>query len=77
MKQHIVVAISDNTNSFGLRQIILLAKDGTGFKACSNVLNLPEENEIIPNLYSRGWELIEVIESNPPKEIVDKIWVGR
>jgi hypothetical protein len=40
VKPFIVAAHSTNTNSFGLRQVIFLARDGTAFKICMNYLDL-------------------------------------
>lgn len=38
-KEFIVVTQSQNTNSFGLRQHVLLARDGEGHKLCLNYLH--------------------------------------
>lgn len=42
-----VVAVSSNSNSFGLRQIVLVAKSGVAFKACASTLNLPEKDSTV------------------------------
>lgn len=42
-----VIAVSSNTNSFGLRQFVAVSKCGYGFKACANSLNVPKANEVI------------------------------
>jgi hypothetical protein len=31
-----VAAVSSNTNSFGLHEVVLIAKDGTSFAVCKN-----------------------------------------
>lgn len=77
-KRHRVVAISENTNSFGLKQFIAVADDGTGFKACANSLNLPEHNQLLHVRYYLdkkdeptkelgftlyGWEIPEILQN--------------
>jgi hypothetical protein len=47
-KEFKVVAVSENNNSFGLRQMIVVARDGETYKVCSNSLNVRDVNEIIP-----------------------------
>jgi hypothetical protein len=37
-----VVAISSNTNSFGLRAVILMAEDGEAYRICCSDINLPK-----------------------------------
>ncbi len=42
-----VVAVSCNTNSFGLREMIFISDNGWGFKACANQLNLRNDGAIL------------------------------
>jgi len=82
-KQFKVVAHSSNTNSFGLRQFVAIAQDGTAFSACANSLNLPEKNSLIKlelsktktlNFSSNGmWELPEQL-PDAPLYLVQEIW---
>ena len=84
-KEFKVGAVSVNSNSFGLKQMIMVAKDGTAFKACFNYLNVKKEKEtinasIILNEDGKvistsfvGGELIEQI-SDAPKEIIEELW---
>lgn len=83
-----VVAVSDNTNSFGLHQCVMVAKSGIGYKACANYLNIPQKGDIldIPVLFdtkgnptesydfsSKGFEIPIKIEK-APEEIIREIW---
>lgn len=47
MKQFIVAAVSRNTNSFGLRGMILIAKDGEAWQVAANCLNIKSEGEFV------------------------------
>ena len=40
-----VVAVSENTNSFGLKQMKLVGKSGVLYTACANYLNVRKEGE--------------------------------
>ena len=82
-----VVAVSNNTNSFGLRQCVMIAKDGTAYKACANSINVPKQNEVIDirvilnkkgevldyDFTGRSFEIPERIE-DAPKEVVAEVW---
>lgn len=76
-----VVARSQNTNSFGLRQLVLLAKDGTVCKACFNSLNSREIGQNITgeanilhgevlSVYFPGGELPELLPEKAPKKVI-------
>ena len=82
-----VVAVSSNTNSFGLFQCVLVAKNGLAYKACANSLNIPKQGDTISIPY-RGngnglsnatldfggkFEIPERIE-DAPQEIIDEVW---
>ena len=49
-----VVAVTSNTNSFGLKQCILVARNGLAYKACANSLNMPEQGSVITIPYAGG-----------------------
>jgi hypothetical protein len=80
-----VVAVSTNTNSFGLRQMILLSKDGHTFNACFNYLNVKQKGESIKGrvhygnngqpytVIFPGGELVERGE-NAPKDVIKAVW---
>jgi hypothetical protein len=44
--QFIVAAVSENTNSFGLHSVIMIAKCGTAFQVLQNSLNVLAEGDI-------------------------------
>lgn len=77
-----VAAVSDNRNSFGLRQIVLLAKDGEAWKCCvggtnerkmGDVIELPYNTQ--PTFATLTWSA-EIPErmTNAPQMIVDQVW---
>ena len=82
-----VVAVSNNTNSFGLHQCVMIAKDGTAYKACANSINVPKRDEVIDvrvilnkkgevldyDFTSRSFEIPERIE-DAPNEVIEEIW---
>jgi len=47
MQDFKVVMVSDNTNSFGLRQMVLVAKDGEVYKTCASMYNVKEIGDTI------------------------------
>lgn len=82
-----VVAVSSNTNSFGLFQCVLLAKNGLAYKACANSLNIPKQGDTVSIPYKAGPMGIEDARLNfagkfeipermddAPQEIVDEVW---
>jgi hypothetical protein len=86
-----VVAVSENTNSFGLKQCVLLAMNGLAYKACANSLNLPKQGDsvFIPyqagpmgiedatlNFAAKGFEIPERIE-DAPEEVIKEVWGTR
>lgn len=80
-----VVAVSDNTNSFGLKQVVLVAKSGTAFKACKYGPDCPKKGEdvVIPvtvhafyeshNFAAAGYEIPEQL-TDVSKELVNEIY---
>jgi len=84
-KEFKVVAVSENTNSFGLKEMIMVAKDGTAYKGCFNSLNIKTKGETIIGVSSindngellntvfSGGELVNPLLS-PSLEIVKEIW---
>jgi len=76
-----VVAVSTNTNSFGLRQMIMVSKDGHTYTACFNYLNVKDRGDTIKGqvhygnngqpgtVIFPGGELVERQE-NAPKSFV-------
>jgi len=84
-KQFKVVAVSENTNSFGLKQMVMVAKDGSAFRACFNSLNVKQKDEVITGTVTvnengkevrtefQGGELCEKLLA-PPMDTVREIW---
>lgn len=83
-KEFIVAAVSENTNSFGLKQMVLIARDGSAFTGCFNSINLRQQGESILgevsilggrpiNTTFRGGELIHEID-DAPKELIKKLF---
>jgi hypothetical protein len=72
-----VAAISDNTNSFGLHGVVLIARDGTAYQVGASKLNLPKQNEVldidINNFAKHGFEIPEKLHT-APKYVVNEVW---
>ena len=81
VKKFKVVAVSTNTNSFGLHNVILVAQDGEAYQAGHSYFNLPIKNDIVElevlksglNWGVAGFEIPEK-KSDAPAEIVKDIW---
>ena len=85
IKEFKVIAVSENTNSFGLKQMVMVAKDGTTFKGCFNSLNVKDELDIIEativlnaageatSTSFKGGELVEKM-IDAPQMVIDDIW---
>jgi len=85
-----VIAITSNTNSFGLRQCVLVAKNGLAYKACANSINMPKQGSVITIPYQGGSGDIgdapitlsfahkgfEIPEriEDAPREVIDEFW---
>jgi len=46
-KEFKVIAVSTNTNSFGLHNVVMVARDGESWQAGANYLNVPKEGAIV------------------------------
>lgn len=80
-----VAAVSTNTNSFGLRQMIMVSRSGHTYKACFNSLNVKDKGDDIKGrVYIKdngepgtvifpGGELVERGE-NAPRSVVKQIF---
>lgn len=78
-----VVSVSENTNSFGLRQMILMSRSGVAYKVCSNHLNVKRMGQVIDVSVNRfgsydwaslGFELPEKAVRQPPPEVLKEVW---
>lgn len=82
-----VVTQSSNTNSFGLKQYVLVSRSGQAFKACKNPLFGPKTGETVGvplildkqgnvigfNFAQAGFEIPEKL-PNPPREVLNEIF---
>ncbi|MDA3780336.1 MAG: hypothetical protein PF487_09005 [Bacteroidales bacterium] len=87
-KEFKVVTVSSNTNSFGLRGFICVARDGDAFQAATNSLDVPKKDMILRmpiimdkdgkptnriNYVLGGFEIPEKLD-NCPADAVKEIW---
>lgn len=84
-EQFKVLMVSENHNSFGLRQCVMIAKDGTAFKACANDLNIPKKGDTLEvpvtvgkfktnyNFSALSFEIPERME-DAPKGVIKEVW---
>ena len=86
LKEFKVVAVSTNTNSFGLYQMIVMARDGQTYKTCANQYNVSKQGDIIRmkkhihpasgRLISESFDNHELTEQVSPAddEIINDVW---
>jgi hypothetical protein len=80
-KQFKVVAVSENTNSFGLFGVVLVAKDGKAFQAGHSGFLVPSQGSDVLvevredglNWARAGFEIPEELKS-APTEVVNEVW---
>ena len=76
-KEYKVVAVSENANNFGLRSMILIARDGEAWKAAANDLNLSKKGETLEvfghDFSLLGFEIPERLPDAPP-DVVKQVW---
>lgn len=85
-KEFKVITVSENTNSFGLKQLYMVSKEGVVYRACmtsqfcpkkGDIVNVPitiKDNKIVDfNLSSLGYELPELLPS-APEHVITEIW---
>lgn len=84
LKEFAVAMVSDNHNSFGLRQMILIAMDGEVWKVCANhinekpvghVFNIPiDDDSQYPMFSGFGFELCEKVGQTAPHNVIAEAW---
>jgi hypothetical protein len=83
MKEFKVVAVSGNRNSFGLRGVVLVARDGQSYEVGSNDLHLPKEGDVLAvptrpgtglDWGSLGFEIPMKLDPPAPPEVVRQVW---
>jgi|TARA_Y100000034_G_scaffold135146_1_gene205884 hypothetical protein len=75
-KEFKVAAVSDNTNSFGLYGMVLVAKDGESWKAGANSINVPKKGDVVTldeSWAKLGFEIPEQMNYAPP-HVIKLIW---
>jgi len=80
-KQFKVVAVSTNTNSFGLRGMVLMAKDGEAWQVGANDINIKKKGDIVTLemdsvdviFANLGFE-IPVKLLNAPESVINEVW---
>lgn len=83
-KQFKVVAVSSNTNSFGLYGMILMAKDGEAYEVAVNEIYKKNKNDIVclpmkngkTNLLGDCQISFEIPRKlpNAPQKVIDEVW---
>jgi hypothetical protein len=68
------VAVSANTNNFGLHRLLFLTAAGAGYEAYSNEINRPEAgarmrfSDWTNFAIARGWEMPGMLRAAPPAQ---------
>lgn len=82
IKYFIVFAVSQNCNSFGLKEFFAVTKDGLAFKAYANDLNIPKKHDVLSlevtgkaKINFGNYECPELL-PKPSKEIIKGAWKG-
>ena len=83
-KKFMVAAVSSNTNSFGLHNVVMVAKDGEAWSVKASPYNLPEKGmTYVPHSigngewgWADGWgfEIPERLSPDAPPEVVREVW---
>lgn len=81
-----VIAVSQNTNSFGLKQMFMVGRQGETYKGCFNYLNVKEEGQIMKGITTlnedtgeikrvefTGGELVERL-PDAPEMVIKEAW---
>jgi len=85
-KEFLVFRKSENTNSFGLFQMYLMAKDGEAYTSCANSLNVKEVGDTVTQTihiddntgkvngkHFPGHELTEEL-GKAPKDVIEEVY---
>lgn len=80
-----VAAVSSNTNSFGLKQMIVMTADGDTWKVHANQLNVREVGELIevsvtddrPQWELLGFEIPSHVGEKAPEAIIKEVWTPK
>lgn len=71
-----VVAVSSNTNSFGLTQMIVINRVGKTFSMCANYLNVKKQGASLHKHPTKGFGSVELVEelTTAPREVIKEIF---
>ena len=78
-----VAAVSSNTNSFGLKSMILVAKDGEAWQVAANSINVKKKGDTITvdaskpfdlEFSARSFEIPERLHPDCPPSAVKEVW---
>lgn len=81
-KEFKIVAVSSNTNSFGLYGVVIVARDGMAFEIATSELNKPEKNAVLIGEVEKGSLLslgnifyeIPSRKEDAPAKVLAEIW---
>lgn len=87
-KSFLVWRKSENTNSFGLYKMYLMAKDGESYTSCASMYNVKEVGSVINGKIILdkttgtrvgqaqfiGHELTERLSSDAPQDVINEVW---
>jgi len=79
MKVFKILVVSLNTNSFGLRRMVIVAEDGTAFEVYASYLNTKEEGDSMlqnTNGLFSGCEMAVQLD-DAPKEAIDLLFKNK
>lgn len=67
-----VAMVSSNSNSFGLRNMILIAKDGEAWSVCASAMHFREKGTTI-HIPLTEWLETQIVSSKYPFELPNKL----
>lgn len=68
-----VFAISENTNSFGLKQFYAMNEKGDTIRACANYLNVPKRGDVLKSPKDGPFELFEEV-GIAPDDVIKEVF---
>ena len=83
IKRFKVAAVSSNANSFGLKGVVVIAKNGEAFEVGANTLSMPKEGQVLGvpveggslNWARLGFEIPRELE-RAPRKVVKQVWAA-
>lgn len=81
-KEFKVASVSSNYNAFGLKGIIVLARDGEAYEAAANDLNVKPKGAVVrvpvrggvASFVKLGWEIPRKLDAVAPPAVVSEVW---